>query len=399
MPLFSKRLSRLLVASGLILLSAFDAVNAQEPPLDPNRIDVQISEGQQAGFEPVSQLAKPENDYPNCAPVPAAWHPPVFYPNNTLYCPTGVVHRDWFREKTVGFFTYKRQRMLEKDYQFRVQNGWQSPCCPPRSCWGHKCDECCDGPGCRKSWSCFGSSDSEQCAPCSNGCNGGCVNLGHETSALDSSNGNLQLVGHEEEGVFSISDQSAPVYAGINQAGFCEVTDSCTQGGCYTYCSGGSRGWLSCPFHGGHRNPYCDYCEQCDQGGPICDCPVCRFKCRLSMPFNELCSCLYDDGPVRGGGGWRREIPKMGLYSVAYPVNPYHFDQRDGRIYAAQGYGHPVAVPLAPNVEHTFNYGWGLPSSRLTPISRMPGSPGVAMPPGVAGPGIYPPPASGTYPQ
>ena len=31
----------------------------------------------------------------------------------------------------------------------------------------------------------------------------------------------------------------------------------------------------------------------------------------------------------------------------------------------------PVAMPLAPNVEHQYNYGWGIPSSRLTPISRF----------------------------
>jgi hypothetical protein len=86
-------------------------------------------------------------------------------------------------------------------------------------------------------------------------------------------------------------------------------------------------------------------------------------------------------------------MPFKGCYYMAYPVNPYHFDQRDGRIYAAQGYGQPVGVPLAPNVQHTYNYGWGLPSSRLSPVSRMPGAPGVANPavPSAAGPGIYPP--------
>ncbi|MEX0703238.1 MAG: hypothetical protein WD069_14185 [Planctomycetales bacterium] len=65
-------------------------------------------------------------------------------------------------------------------------------------------------------------------------------------------------------------------------------------------------------------------------------------------------------------------IESHGHYSAAYPVNPWHFDQRDGRIYAAEGYGVPMAVPLAPNVEHTYNYGWGIPSSRLTPVSHMP---------------------------
>ena len=64
--------------------------------------------------------------------------------------------------------------------------------------------------------------------------------------------------------------------------------------------------------------------------------------------------------------------PPMGHYSVVYPVNPSHFDQRDGQVYAAQGYGGPVSVPLAPVVNHTYNYGWGVPSSRLTPVAHPP---------------------------
>lgn len=55
---------------------------------------------------------------------------------------------------------------------------------------------------------------------------------------------------------------------------------------------------------------------------------------------------------------------------MTYPVNPYYADARDARIYAAQGYGAPMAVPLAPNVRHTYNYGWGIPSSRITPLSQ-----------------------------
>jgi len=27
-------------------------------------------------------------------------------------------------------------------------------------------------------------------------------------------------------------------------------------------------------------------------------------------------------------------------------------------------------VPMAPVVNHTYNYGWGIPSSRLTPVSH-----------------------------
>ncbi len=68
-----------------------------------------------------------------------------------------------------------------------------------------------------------------------------------------------------------------------------------------------------------------------------------------------------------GGAG----APLMGKYSRVYPQDPSYFDQRDGQLWAAQGYGVPVAVPLAPVVGHQYNYSWGTPSSRLTPISRL----------------------------
>lgn len=68
-----------------------------------------------------------------------------------------------------------------------------------------------------------------------------------------------------------------------------------------------------------------------------------------------------------GGAG----APFMGTYARVYPQDPSYFDQRDGQLWAAQGYGVPVAVPLAPVVGHQYNYSWGTPSSRLTPISRL----------------------------
>lgn len=72
--------------------------------------------------------------------------------------------------------------------------------------------------------------------------------------------------------------------------------------------------------------------------------------------------------------------PPFGKYHMVYPVDPYHFDQRDGRVYSAQGYGVPMAVPLPANVRHTYNYGWGIPSSRLTPVSRPARRTGVGKP-------------------
>jgi hypothetical protein len=72
--------------------------------------------------------------------------------------------------------------------------------------------------------------------------------------------------------------------------------------------------------------------------------------------FNGKCK---NHGPAR---------PLAGKYHIVYPVDPSYFDQRDGQVYAAPGYGGPVSVPLAPVVHHTYNYGWGIPSSRLTPV-------------------------------
>jgi len=67
------------------------------------------------------------------------------------------------------------------------------------------------------------------------------------------------------------------------------------------------------------------------------------------------------------GGG----CPLAGKYDMVYSANPTYFDPRDGRLYAAQGTNVPMAVPLAPNVRYTYNYGWGIPSSRLTRVSRV----------------------------
>jgi hypothetical protein len=50
-----------------------------------------------------------------------------------------------------------------------------------------------------------------------------------------------------------------------------------------------------------------------------------------------------------------------------YTNNNYHFDPRDTRVYASQAYNTPVTIPVAP-MARTYNYGWGVPSSRLSPI-------------------------------
>jgi hypothetical protein len=81
------------------------------------------------------------------------------------------------------------------------------------------------------------------------------------------------------------------------------------------------------------------------------------FGCKLGFLF-----------PTGGGGAGS---PYHGWYSRVYPQDVGYADPRDGRLWAAQGYGIPVSVPLAPTVSHTYNYSWGIPASRLTPISNI----------------------------
>lgn len=120
-------------------------------------------------------------------------------------------------------------------------------------------------------------------------------------------------------------------------------------------CEGGKKGFSKgfgwgkgCHGHGCYGGCY-DGCGH----HPMCD----YFHCKFG----------YFIPSGNGGAG----APLFGCYSRVYPDNVNHFDGRDGQLYSAQGYGVPIAVPLAPTVGHTYNYGWGVPSSRLTPVSRL----------------------------
>ncbi|NQV24000.1 MAG: hypothetical protein HQ518_06490 [Rhodopirellula sp.] len=63
--------------------------------------------------------------------------------------------------------------------------------------------------------------------------------------------------------------------------------------------------------------------------------------------------------------------PLWGHYKRVYATEPHYSDPRDSQVYASPMTGHPTAVPLAPTVRHQYNYSWGTPSSRLTPISNI----------------------------
>lgn len=63
--------------------------------------------------------------------------------------------------------------------------------------------------------------------------------------------------------------------------------------------------------------------------------------------------------------------PPFGCYKRVYATEPHYMDGRDSQVYASPMTGHPTAIPLAPTVRHQYNYSWGTPSSRLTPISNV----------------------------
>lgn len=122
------------------------------------------------------------------------------------------------------------------------------------------------------------------------------------------------------------------------------------------YYSSGSEGYPYGGYGGGHGGwGKGGSCDSCYGGGsdPVLE----YFKCKFGFLIPTGC----------GGAG----CPPIGKYARVYPNDPSYFDGRDGQAWGAHGYGVPVAVPLAPVVSHQYNYSWGTPASRLTPVSRI----------------------------
>ena len=61
----------------------------------------------------------------------------------------------------------------------------------------------------------------------------------------------------------------------------------------------------------------------------------------------------------------------FGHYKRVYATEPHYSHPSDSQVYASPMTGHPTAVPLPPTVRHQYNYSWGSPSSRLTPVSNI----------------------------
>jgi hypothetical protein len=132
---------------------------------------------------------------------------------------------------------------------------------------------------------------------------------------------------------------------------------------------GGSDGWSDGWGNGSGNGSECygldswlrDHCH-------CCHLFHCGHHCDKEAMINYFrCKFGYFIPTGNGGAG----TPHFGHYARVYPQDPNYFDQRDGQVWGASGYGTAVAVPLAPVVGHQWNYSWGTPAARLTPISRV----------------------------
>ncbi len=155
----------------------------------------------------------------------------------------------------------------------------------------------------------------------------------------------------------------------------------CQVGGCVTGNACGCNSGYGCNSGHGCDNGACCYGSGYNSrmnslfAGSACS--GTGSKCRdfwrgQSLSFQAKNARLADHlfGWMIPSGCCGQGCPPAGKYRITYADQPGYSDQRDGQMYAAQGYGMPMTVPLAPNVHQQYNYGWGIPSSRLTPISN-----------------------------
>ena len=159
-------------------------------------------------------------------------------------------------------------------------------------------------------------------------------------------------------------------------------------------CGCGTEGCSSCDKRGRRNRNSCDAYSECEVG----DCDSC-----YTDGYNQRLRLLAGALPKGNCGGasfpcrwWRGQqanylsrnqrlanhlfgrmipsgcngqgCPPVGCYGITYADDPAYAHPSDGQQYGAQGYGVPMTVPLAPNVRYSYNYSWGTPSSRLTPV-------------------------------
>lgn len=196
--------------------------------------------------------------------------------------------------------------------------------------------------------------------------------------------------------------QQPPAYQPISfSAGHsgCGAEGCGTSGGCNTGCNTGCNSGRNTGCQSGQCDYYPSGREARKMRKNSGECDVCLsddYDDRMCRLFARACP---DDGCTRWPTRWWRGqqlnylsrnqrlsntlfgwmvpsgLPPVGCYNVTYANDPGYSDGRDGgTAYGAQGYGVPVNVPLAPNVRQSYNYSWGTPSSRITPMGQYAGA-------------------------
>ena len=165
-------------------------------------------------------------------------------------------------------------------------------------------------------------------------------------------------------------------------------TDCCDGNGCYGQsCSGCCSNGSNCGCNGYGCNQCCCNGQACCYGngynqrmntlfaGPVCSGTGSRSRDHWrgqALSFRAKNARLADKlfGWMVPSGCCGQGCPPVGKYHMTYADQPDYADPRDAQMYAAQGYGMPMTVPLAPNVHQQYNYSWGVPASRITQISN-----------------------------
>lgn len=161
-----------------------------------------------------------------------------------------------------------------------------------------------------------------------------------------------------------------PCNSGMCNGGMCNG-GGCNMGSCYTPmdCNSCYSGCDANGMNGGWGNN-CDPCHggRGRHGRGRCDGRNPNFAEKCQEKNNRLCDRLF--GWMVPSGNCGQGSPWFGKYHMSYADQPSYIDPRDTQLYAAQGYGMPMSVPLAPNVHHAYNYSSGMPASRVTHIGN-----------------------------
>ena len=203
-------------------------------------------------------------------------------------------------------------------------------------------------------------SRSASAAPCGPG---GCPTSGSAGSSGRGGifGGNGGMFGSSNRGNGSIWNGSSSRSSGSTRSGSSAGNRSSSRlAGAFGGSNGSSNGGLTSGLRNG-SSKVTDSASRWWQG------QLAMRRARTARSNQALKSAFCPSGNCGNGS------PLAGHYNLVYAADPNYFDQRDGSLYSAQGYGTPVTVPLAPNVHHQFNYGWGMPSSRITQISTPAG--------------------------